>query len=230
MPDISLTPMQAVSHELSIVKISWHIKILHCTFLWFHPEMKVQNKSWQHKTLTSHPILIDSWITFPFLKQSFFWHSGRLFILSQQSWRGDNQLAFYSRNISNFCCLLATFPQNLFSAGEGSWRRVCTVTSCSSTTQEEVQALMTHLHQLLLLIKSICASYSYTVHYLKASFSPQRWLWGLTCSAAPHQLWPFPPCPRVTVHQGSRSTSTLSPTRTQMRLCESLPRKSTPPL
>lgn len=53
MPDFSVNPWPlrnsklfspAVHHELSIVKISWHIKILNCTFLWFHPEMKVGNE------------------------------------------------------------------------------------------------------------------------------------------------------------------------------------------
>lgn len=141
-----------MQYKVSIVKISWHIKILQSVCLWFHPQMKARNKSWQHSTVTSHPILMNSWKTIAFSLADIFWHPERLFILPQPSWREDNQLAFNLCNISNFCVKFLSgchfFQKSLFlflSAGEGSWRRVCMVTSCSSTMQVEVRPLLTRL-------------------------------------------------------------------------------------
>lgn len=106
-----------MQYRVSIMKISWHIKILQSSFLWLHPQIKAGNKSWQHRTVTSHPILMNSWKTFPISPADFFFFltfRKTVYFISTQRIQ-HNQLAFYSHYISYFCVkFLSTcfFSQN----------------------------------------------------------------------------------------------------------------------
>ncbi len=53
--------------DTRVMKINWRAKIFKIAFLWFHPQIKSGNASWQHRTITSHPILMNIWKTHSFL-------------------------------------------------------------------------------------------------------------------------------------------------------------------
>lgn len=122
-----------MQYKVSIIKICRRVH-----FFRLHPQTKARNKSWRHRAETKSPN------TNNFLKDSFSLSSRKTvyFTFTQPK---RLKTPNYHFTVATFQKWRVKFlPVSLLVCVEGgSWRRACTVTSCSSTTPEEVRLLPT---------------------------------------------------------------------------------------